>query len=225
MRKNKLVAMLGWKYEPRWLIDDFKKNMDFVDDFAILDCRDRDELWIHEGEYRLKLIKMATELKADWVLCSSADERFEKNAGKVIRSLIDDNKERFVYEFDLKEMYTPTKYRVGGIWNKTRLRLFPLLKGQVFKYQPIQCSAVPQNGDYVFKHINLNIYHLKMIEKENRKLRTQVFNKLDPLREYQGPGYDYLNDETGLELEKIPKGREYYPKYRKYIFNVPKKYL
>jgi len=38
-------------------------------------------------------------------------------------------------------------------------------------------------------------------------------------------GYDYLYDEAGIELEEIPRGREYYPKYRKWIFEVPERYL
>jgi hypothetical protein len=38
-------------------------------------------------------------------------------------------------------------------------------------------------------------------------------------------GYDYLDDEDGLELQEIPGGREFSPKYKKWKFKVPKKYL
>lgn len=221
----KIVACLGWKYEPQWMIDDFKKNMSWVDDFAILDCRGRDELWIHEGEYRLKLREMAAKKKADWILIASADERYEKNAGDTIRPLVEDNKNKVIYEFNLREMFTPTHYRTDGIWEKYRRRLYPLLPNQTVSYQPIQCPSMPQNADYRIEKVDVNIYHLKMIEPENRIMRTRVFKELDKTNEFQGVGYDYLADDYGAVLEKIPKGREYLPKYRKYIFKVPKKFL
>lgn len=56
---TKLVAGCGWKYEPEWMIEDMKKNMPWVDEFVILDCRKRDELWMHEGQYRLIIREMA----------------------------------------------------------------------------------------------------------------------------------------------------------------------
>lgn len=224
--KNKIVACLGWKYEPKWLIDELKENLSWVDDFAIVDCRDRDELWIHEGEYRQLQRKLAKEKGADWVLITSADERWEKNAGEIIRPLVDDNKNKVIYEMNLRELYTPTAFRWDGIWaNKLRRRIYPLLSGQTMKYQSIQCSSVPQDPDYQVKYIDVNIYHLKMIEPQNRVLRARVFNVLDPTKEFQPIGYDYLADEHGILLKDIMEGREYYPKYKKYEFVVPSRYL
>lgn len=224
---NKLVACFGWKYEPEWLVEELKENLkDWVDDFAILDCRKRDELWIHEGEYRLKLRELAKQKGADWILITSPDERWEKDAGKIIRPYIDGNKDRVIYDFDLREMYSPTEYRIDGIWGqKNRYRLFPLLENQLFTYQPIQCNSYPQEPGYEVKHLDVNIYHLKMIEPQNRRLRVEVFKKLDPDNKYQGIGYDYLQDDYGAILESIPKGREYSPSYRPYYFEVPRRYL
>lgn len=223
---SKLVAALGWKYEPKWLIDELKRNLHWVDDFAILDCRDRDELWIHEGDYRIALRKMAFEKGADWLLITSADERWENNAGEKIRPLIDNNKDKVIYEFMLRELYTPDEYRVDGIWGeKLRRRLYPLYYDQTMIYKPIQCTAVPVDPDYEIKFVDLNIYHLKHIEPENRQLRVDVFKKLDPDNKFQGIGYDYLNDDLNSQFEKIPPGRGYSPPYRKYIFKVPKRYL
>ncbi len=223
--RNKIVAVLGWKYEPKWMIDEFKKNMSWVDDFAILDCRGRNELWMHEGEYRMKLREMAAKKNADWILIASADERYEKNAGKIIRPLVDDNKNKAIYEFNLREMFTPNSYRKYGYWEKYRQRLYPLLPDQRIAYQSIQCPSMPQNVDYKIKSVDINIYHLKMIEAENRLMRDKVYKELDKTNEFQGIGYDYLADDYGCVLEEIPKGREYSPKYRKYKFKVPKKYL
>ena len=61
-----------------------------------------------------------------------------------------------------------------------------------------------------------------MINPANRGLRVQVFKKLDPDNQHQLIGYDYLNDERGIELHAILKDREFFPKItRDYKFVVP----
>ena len=225
---TKIVAMLGWKYEPKWLLDDMIKNLEpWVDDFAILDCRGRDELWIHEGDYRIALRKLAFEKKADWVFTTSPDERWEDNAKDVIRPLVEGHKDKIIFEFPLRELYKPDEYRTDGIWGeKTRRRLYPLYYNQTMLYKPIQCPNVPKDPDYAIEPVDINIYHLKHIEVENRQLRADVFKKLDPTNRFQGVGYDYLNENYGATFEKVDKRRGYSPEYkRKYIFKVPKKYL
>lgn len=224
--KNKLVACFGWKYEPEWLIEQLKENLSWVDDFAILDCRERDELWVHEGDYRLILREKAREMGADWILITSPDERWEKNAGKIVRSHIDNHKENKILEVNLKELYHPLWYRVDGIWGtKVRRRIYPLKDDQIMLYQPIQCSAMPQNEDYEIVHIDVNVYHLKMIGSENRKVRAKVFKKLDPDKKYQDIGYDYLDEEKDAKLVRIKEDRMYFPAYKPYKFEVPEKYL
>lgn len=227
MKKNKLVAIFGIKYEPQWLVDDLIENLkSWVDDFAILDCTKRDELWIHEGDYRIWGREEARKKGADWVFWTSPDERWEKNSGSIIRPYIDENTDEKILEFELKELYHPLWYRNDGMWDrKFRQRMFPLKDDQIMKYQPIQCHGVPI-GSYEVVHLPVNIYHLKMIEAENRKMRAKVFNALDPDLKYQDIGYDYLDDEKEASLVRIPEERMYYPAYtKKYIFTVPEKYL
>jgi hypothetical protein len=244
----RIVATFGWKYEPKWLIDDLKKNLWWVDDFAIIDCRHRtDELWIDEGEYRRLQRAECERLGADWVLVTSADERWEDRAPDVIRPLVDGIKRRTIFRFPLREMWTPTEYRVDAIWGrKTRPRLYPLLPGQQMSQKRIQASPVPFAGGYHTPLVDLNIYHLKMIEPENRVTRAEVFEALDPQYEHQTRngkkskrrrrldpeglldqhGYHYLHVEDGLQLESIPDGRGYSPPYTKrYVFKVPKRLL
>lgn len=224
--KNKLVACFGIKYEPQWLVDQLIENLkSWVDDFAILDCTKRDELWIHEGEYRIKLLEKALKMEAKWVLIISPDERWEKSAGDRIRPHLETNDKK-IFEVFLKELYHPNWYKIDGIWNeKIRRRIYNPSSDQIMVYQPIQCPSMPQNGDYAIERLDVNVYHLKMIEPENRTLRAKVFKKLDPDNKYQGVGYDYLDSEEGAKLQRIPEGREYEPKYKKYLFSVPEKYL
>lgn len=219
--KNKLVAVCGQKYEPDWMVDELRENLSWVDELIVLNCKDRtEELWIHEGDYRLQLREMARAAGAKWLLITSPDERFEKNAGETIRPLIDHNWENKIYEFELKELFHPMWYRCDGVWDtKYRQRLYPLKDDQIMKYQPIQCPGIPM-GDYEVVHLPIMIYHLKMIEKENRRLRKEVFNSLDPEKKYQTMGYDYLDDEVNAAMRRIDAGREYYPPYtKKYTFN------
>lgn len=226
MKKNKLIVLYGRKYEPDFLVEDMKKNLSWVDDFAEIDCRERDELWIHEGDYRIMAREKAREMGADWCLWTSPDERWEKDAGKKIRPMIDNNFEDKIYEFSLKELFHPLWYRCDGVWNeKWRQRLFPLKDDQLMRYQPIQVGGVP-HGNYEVIRLDVNIYHLKMIEPQNRKNRVKVFKKLDPTGIYQTQGYDYLDDERDAVLARIPEDRMYTPAYTKpYKFEVPEKYL
>lgn len=223
---SKLVVVCGWRYEPEWMVEQLKENLKWVDDFVIMDDRKRKELWGHEGNYRLRGREAARKLKADWILITSPDERWEKEAGNVIRPLIDDNKNKIIYEFNLKELFHPMWYRIDAGWGeKSRRRLYPLYDDQIMRYQPIQCPSMPTNEGYEVKHIDVNIYHTKMIEPENRNLRARVFNATDPTSKYQGVGYDYLDDEKEALVQRIPEGREYYPKYKKFLFKVPEEYF
>lgn len=226
MKRNKLVVLYGRKYEPDFLVEDMKKNLWWADDFAEIDCRSRDELWMHEGDYRLEAREKAREMKADWCLWTSPDERWEDGAEKLIRPLIDDNKEKIIFEFLLRELFHPMWYRNDGIWNqKWRQRLFPLYDDQLMRYQPIQVGGCP-HGSYPVQKVNVNIYHLKMIEPENREMRIKVFKELDPKGIYQVQGYDYLNDQLEAVVERVPEGRGYTPPYTKpYKFIVPDKYF
>jgi len=244
-------------------VEDCVANLSpWVDDFAILDDTKHDRLWRNESEYRYLIRNLAIKKKADYLLITSPDERWEKNAGTIIRQAIEFeqhpkrpltrkefflkyhtyylppaefkypgseffyNNPNIIYTFDLRELWTPRTYRIDGIWGKKkRPRLFAIKPGQVFDKSPIQCKSYPINAGYTFCHLPVNIYHLKMINPSNRKLRAEVFTKLDPNLKYQSIGYDYLFDETGLQLEQIPKGRGYSPRYKEYTFTVPKEYL
>lgn len=223
----RIVATFGIKTEPDWLVHELMKNLDWVDDFAIVDCRKRKELWIHEGEYRILQRKAAKAKKADWILTTSPDERWEKDSWHKLQPLVEAQKGKCIYQFKLRELYTPTEYRVDGIWGeKKRLRLYPVYPNQIIDYKPIQCASYPQNPDYWTEDVDLNIYHLKHIEPENREMRTKVFQWLDPTSEHQpGVGYSYLMDESNMKLETIPEGREYTPSYRKYVFKPDLRWL
>lgn len=209
----RLVAAFSHRYDGQ-LVPDLLENLWFCDEVISVDDSGNNVTWYHEGEMRERLREMARSAGADWLLCIDPDERLEKAAGAVIRSLIEDMR-TVVYRFHFREMYTPSSYRVDGVWGeKVKDVLFPLLPDQEFMSLPVHSQWAPVNAEYSREHTGLNIYHLKMIEPANRVARAELYRGLDPEHRIQSIGYDYLSDETGILLEDIAAGREYLPPYR-----------
>jgi hypothetical protein len=213
-KKQKLIVVFSFRYDEQ-LVPDLLKNIEpFADDYIAWDDRKNDLIWRHDGEANNRLTEEARAKKADWVLHIDADERFEKNAGRVIREIIKSRK-KVVYGFPFRELWTPHSYRVDGVWGKkAKYVLFPLLTGQKFMNTRVHSQVSPQNDDYERVLTNVNLYHFKMIDPKNRLDRMRLYKQLDPVNQFQSIGYDYLNDESGLVLEEIAKGREYFPSYR-----------
>lgn len=214
----KLVCVFAYRYDSDF-IEDMKKNLPFVDEFIEYDDRSRTTTWYHEGKVRNSLINRAKDAKADWILCMDPDERLEKNAGKIITGIIHGNIKSKYYYARVLEMFSPTEYRVDSIWGrKKKVILFPNMPGQRFESKELHSPWSPIG--YGKQELDLNLYHLKMIKPADREIRRKVFNKVDHKRIYQKIGYDYLIDEHGMVLRSIPKGREYYPEYRDYRYDI-----
>jgi hypothetical protein len=60
-------------------------------------------------------------------------------------------------------------------------------------------------------HLNMNVYHLRMIAVEDRIARHARYLALDPDGRFQPQGYGYLVDETGIELRTVPPDRDFLP--------------
>ena len=145
-------------------------------------------------------------------MCIDPDERLEKNAAGVIRSLIKETS-KVIYGFKLRSLWdSPDQYRVDGFRaNSVVFRLFPLLEGQVFLNRALHCPWYPMNDGYEKIPLDLNLYHLKTMLRADRLRRTRIYKTLDPRNEYNTIQYEDLADETGMVLEKIPLGREFVP--------------
>ena len=104
---------------------------------------------------------------------------------------------------------------MDGIWGKkVKHVLFPIHEGQEFLNLRVHSPWAPVNTNYTLVQTDINLYHLKNIPPSNRKQRADLYNELDPNREIQPIGYDYLANEEGLILKKIDEGREFYPRYQ-----------
>lgn len=170
-----------------------------------------------EAVNRIEVINAAYEYSDDkdntWVLCCDPDERFEIRFLKRMREMTQSG-ERKAYGVHFRELHDNKKtYRVDGVWGgKTKFILFPLKEDMQF------------DKVYTFRHhihwfynemlecmslTDYNLYHLKMLKKEDRIKRADLYNALDPNLKIQPIGYDYLFDEEGMELRKIRFSERY----------------
>ncbi|MFZ2835770.1 MAG: hypothetical protein WAZ21_00415 [Candidatus Saccharimonadales bacterium] len=216
----KIVAVTNYRFDKDYL-EDWKENLKpLVDDYVIV--HDEDGFFhVDEGEARKRQYELARKKGADWIVVLDIDERIEKRAAKKIRKIIKllerKGSPRAVLKLNFKELYEPGRYRIDGLWGKkVRNAIFSVKEDNIFSDARLHTPREPQNEDLIVVNTDLNIYHLKHIQPELRKHRKMIYNKLDPTNEFQAIGYDYLDDENGMILEKIPMGRKYIPKCKNY---------
>lgn len=244
----RVFAVYGVRYEPQWLVDELRRNLAWVDELVEVDDRARaGELWVHEGRYRImqrEALIGAGIRPWDWVLVTSPDERWGARAERAVRALAA-RRRRAVYAFPLREMFTPTRYRVDGMWgDKWRPRLFPFLPGQTFTAKRIQTPPTPVGPGYRHQRVpRVPIYHLENIHPASRRERAIVYEALspgsreraaaspywrkhDPTGRYiRAHGYAYLADTRGMRLAPVPPGDITPPVRRPYVFRVPDELL
>lgn len=207
----KIVAAFAFR-DDHHLVPGLLANLGgLIDDYVCWDDRASNDTYCHEGRIRNHLIKEAKGKGADWILGIDPDERFEKAATRKVRELTKE-KQKVVYSFRWRELWSPNQYRVDGRWgHKIKPTLFPVYPDQTFMNRPLHSFWFPMDEGYERKDTGINLYHLKMISPQAREKRRRLYNQLDPSNEFQKIGYDYLVDETGLQLESIPEGREFFP--------------
>ena len=170
-----------------------------------------------EAENRKKLLtetyKVSQEKDNTWVLCCDPDERFEINFLKKLKTYCSKDK-KMVYGVHFREIHNNKKYyRCDGIWDeKKKYILFPLQEQMdfdtIYKFRHHIHWFYNEIADKC-EMTEYNLYHLKMLKKENRKIRADLYNKLDPNKEIQPIGYDYLYDDKDMELKKISHTKRY----------------
>lgn len=227
-QRLKVVAVVSYRFDEDHL-DDLKRNLEGFVDEIILNQDEAGELLKNEGPYRERLVRAAERAGADYVVVVDPDERFEVATARRLRRLMWRYRgERIFFEFNLRELYSPGKYRVDGIWGeKRKIAIFPAFSDNVFSQERLHSLRQPLNPEYRSIRTGLNIYHLKHIDPALRRNRRDLYTALDPNADLNHVGYDYLDDLTGMRLRKIPFWRRYRPQYREYdtdeaIFEVPR---
>lgn len=169
----------------------------------------------NENANQKRLIRAAGRHNPDWLLVVDADERLEKNFRDRANGLVWAAESRGVKALSLafRELWgSPHTFRRDGAWGqKRKASLFKYRRDHEFDHRPLHNYWAPLNsrinGQYV--HADLELYHLRMLEPQDREFRRQRYLRLDPEQKWQPRGYEYLVDETGIELGSPEPGRHY----------------
>ncbi|HEX2251817.1 MAG TPA: hypothetical protein VHQ65_00955 [Thermoanaerobaculia bacterium] len=239
-RRRRILAMLAFRDEMRYLPDWFENVVPHVDGVVALDDGSTDgsgeyvaahpavlevvrrpprepHVWEDAANHRL-LVETGWRHRPDWLLGVDADERLEHDFRRRAEAEIDraEHEGLTAYNLQVREVWDrPDRVRVDGLWGrKVSPRLFLARRDHQFHEQRLHCYWAPLDSrlpDGRFPDADLFLYHLKMLHPADREARRDRYRALDPDRELQAIGYDYLTDETGLELAPLPTARGYRP--------------
>jgi hypothetical protein len=217
--RPRIVAVFSFRYDAH-LVPDLLDNLaPLVDGWVSWDDRQAATPFSGDTARRQTLIEAAHAAGAQWILAVDPDERFEAATGGRLRQLVR-VPGQVCWTFELRELYTPTAYRIDGLWGRKRQkrlfrifdRQFPIAERGTFDSSPLHDAWAPPT--YRTLHSRLNLYHLKMIEPARRSSRRDLYNALDPDRRYQRIGYDYLANDSGMQLKELPPRRHYLPPHQ-----------
>lgn len=159
------------------------------------------------------LTRAAWAFEPDWLLGIDADERLEKRFRRVAERGVRDAQSQGANAIwvPFREMWRPHAYRVDGVWGQKRKAcLFRASPGHLFDQRRLHGWWASMDQDHsLWPGLDSAIYHLRMLEPQDRIRRVETYRRLDPERTYQAIGYDYLVDETGLSLRRVPWRRRY----------------
>lgn len=207
----KIVALASRRYEPDWLLDEMYENLSWCDDIIIYDDSHRpkeDKRWL-EHERHVELHRRAGLAKADYCVFTSPDSRYSDNAEEVITEACKrGQKNQRFFAINMGELFEKDQMRVDGPWSGNFSTLvYPWFPNPEFTNVPVHNSPVPIHSGVQEELLEgVWIYNLKPIERVNNKLRVQSYVEHDPNSDcnFLGESYDYLDDEEGMVLEKIP---------------------
>lgn len=237
----RILGLLAFHNEMRYLPGYFENVPHHVDGIVALDDRSTDgsgefvasqpsvvelvrvsanarQRWDEVANHRA-LVQTAWRHHPDWLVAIDADERLERDfrrrAEREIRRA--DRRGYAAYQVTLRELWNgPDTYRADGIWGHKRVaRFFKARRDHVFDTRQLHGSWAPLNSMHRgrFPEADLIIYHLRTMHEPDRRARQARYQQLDPDRRWQSIGYDYMTDQHGLRLEKLPRGREYRPTF------------
>jgi len=231
--KTRVIAVTTQRSEPDWLVNDLVANLSpWVADVLVLQVP-KSGPWGHEGQQNATKREMLRKAGATWALFVDPDERIEDRAAEAVPPILhaayQAGSRYGVYGFPLREMWTPDAYRVDGSWGHKmpRHRLFWLRSNAVYPDKPIHSGVAPLSTRRYREVLPVNLYHLKNIEPSNRTERAKAYMQADPTFAHQRPetaqlNWDWMADETNLQLETIPEGRGFTPPYaHPYTFTAP----
>ncbi|APE43916.1 hypothetical protein BOO69_11225 [Sulfitobacter alexandrii] len=208
-----VIAAFSFRYDAH-LVDGLLENIGpAIHGYVAWDDREADllDLFSEETSRQSALFNKARSLGADWIFAVDPDERFEDGLAYQIGPMTKDFGP-VLWTFECREMFSPDSYRTDGVWGlRQRIRLYPCLPGMEPQRQRFHGSWTRNALGLHQRQSRLNFYHLRMATPLRRKMRRDLYAKLDADRSSQPLGYDYLDDDRGQVLETIPADRSFSP--------------
>jgi len=233
----RILALLAFHNETRFLVEYLRNVAPQVDGIVALDDGSTDgsaEIIRHhpkvlellsnpissphewnETTNQRRLLEAVSHHDPGWILVVDADERVEKYFRDRANAIIWLAESRGVSALSLalRELWgSRDTYRSDGVWGeKRKANLFKYRRDHEFDERQMHNYWAPLNsrvnGQYC--HADLEMYHLRMIEPQDREARRRRYERLDPTLTWQPNGYDYLVDETSIELTALNAERHF----------------
>lgn len=169
-----------------------------------------------EPANRERLVTAGREVGAEWFVAFDADERPERRLWDEWSTLVQEADRLGAVGIDqpLRELWdSPDHYRSDGVWGRKRKTAVFRNLADEHVFDPAQWHGEWYPAQYIgtdaFVRSDVNLYHLKMIERSDRIARMRRYQALDPERAFQPIGYEYLADEAGVELTPIADTARY----------------
>jgi hypothetical protein len=237
-RRRRIYALVQFRDEMRYLPGLFENLAGQVDGVIAIDDQSSDDsaafvaaqplvrelLRVAPGELgeledrvlHRRLTEAAWEHDARWLLGVDADERLEeafraRAEGEIARAEAAGEDALWVHFRELWDR--PDRMRVDGLWGaKRKLCLYRSAREHVFHDGRLHLHwASMATAPEERRQADLRIYHLRMIEPQDRRARVARYERLDPDHEHQPIGYRYMLDEQGIERAALEPGRGYRP--------------
>ena len=208
-----VLAAFSYRYDAHLVADLLRNIAPSTHGYVAWNDQSADAALTSETTRRTLLLEEALRLGAAWILAVDPDERFEDNLAAQMPHMLERG-EGNVWMFTLREMFDPERYRTDGVWGrKSLMRLFPMqaVKGKLTA--ALHGRWISDTTGYAMRDSRINLYHLRMATQARRSLRRDLYTAADSGRAFQKIGYDYLNDERGMRLERIPASRAFSPSF------------
>ena len=210
--QSKIIAVFSYRYDAGLVPALIQNISPFVHGYVSLDDRKSDAVMSDEPSRRNALHKKARDMGADWILAVDPDERFEYSIADRIQSMTSRRDQNVIWKFNLREMFSPNKYRTDGRWgHKSQIRLYPASATLIPLEKSLHGLWISSKDGYSIRDSALNLYHLRHASLERSQHRRDTYAAADPERRFNPIGYDYLSDMRGAIMKTIPPERMFFP--------------